>query len=74
MDKLLQLCLGKDFDTYLKTEQLNTIKKILNYAILDRNSKRIRNVSEFCNQNNIVLPELEEGKTHVFEKQLLPLK
>ena len=48
MDKLLSLCLGKDFDSYIKIEQTNSIKRILNYAILEKNPKRIRNVSEFC--------------------------
>ena len=28
----------------------------------------------FYRQHDIVLPDIEEGKTHTFEKQLLPLK
>ena len=59
MDKLLQLCLGKDFDAYIRIEQTNSIKRILNYAIKEENQKRIENVTVFCRQNDIVLPVIE---------------
>ena len=73
-DRLLELCLGKDFESYIKQEQLNTIKRILNYAIMEKSQKRIKNVEEFCRQNKILLPTIGDGETHVIHKQLLPLK
>jgi hypothetical protein len=73
-ETFLELCLGKNFDKYLAIETANTLAKIMNSAVANKETERVEEIQQLLMKVHWISPIRDKNGDFKMTKQQLPIK